>query len=116
MAVLRVMSVLSVSDLDSAVDTYVKVTGMQVVMHHGWIAILASPDDPSVQLGLITEDRTGPVNMDASVEVDDADAAHAAARDAGLEIIHELRDEEWGVRRFFFRDRDGNVINMLCHR
>ncbi len=115
MAVLRVMSVLSVSNLDTAVDAYVRVTGMEVVMNHGWIAILASPDDPSIQVGLITKDRTGPVNMDASIEVDDVDAAHAAARDAGMDIIYELHDEDWGVRRFFFRDRDGNVINVLSH-
>ena len=109
------MSVLSVSDLDTAIETYVRVTGMEVVMNHGWIAILASPDHPSAQLGLITEDATGPVNMNASIEVDDVDAAHAAAEAAGMEIVHELQEEEWGVRRFFLRDRDGNVINMLTH-
>jgi uncharacterized glyoxalase superfamily protein PhnB len=53
--------------------------------------------------------------MNASIEVDDVDAAHAAAEAAGMEIVHELQEEEWGVRRFFLRDRDGNVINMLTH-
>lgn len=109
------MAALTVSDLETAVDTYVRVFGMEVVMNHGWIAIVASPENPSVQFGLITEDLTGPVNMNASIEVDDVEAAHRSARDAGMEIIHELRDEEWGVRRFFFRDRDGNVINVLAH-
>lgn len=109
------MSVLSVSDLDTAIEAYVRMTGMEVVMNHGWIAILASPDNPSAQLGLITNDKTGPVNMNASIEVDDVDAVHAAAKAAGMEIIHELQEEEWGVRRFFLRDRDGNVINMLTH-
>ena len=31
-------------------------------------------------------------------------------------IVHELSDEEWGVRRFFFQDTDGNVVNLLSHR
>jgi catechol 2,3-dioxygenase-like lactoylglutathione lyase family enzyme len=115
MTVARVMSVLSVSDLDAAIDAYVRVTGMEVVMNHGWVAILAPPDNPSVQLGLIAKDRTGPVNMDASIEVDDVDAAYAAALEAGMEIVYERHEEEWGVRRFFFRDRDGNVINTLTH-
>jgi catechol 2,3-dioxygenase-like lactoylglutathione lyase family enzyme len=115
MTVARVMSVLTVSDLDAAIDAYVRVTGMEVVMNHGWVAILAPPGNPSVQLGLIEKDRTGPVNMDASIEVDDVDAAYAAAREAGMEIVYERHEEEWGVRRFFFRDRDGNVINTLTH-
>lgn len=115
MVVRRVMSVLTVSDLDSAVDAYARTTGMEVVMNHGWIAILASPEHPSAQIGLITEDQTGPSNMDASIEVENVDAAYTAAEQAGMEIIYELHDEEWGVRRFFLRDRDGNVINVLAH-
>jgi uncharacterized glyoxalase superfamily protein PhnB len=50
-----------------------------------------------------------------SVEVDDVDAAYQAAVDAGLTIVHPLRDEEWGVRRFFFADPSGNVVNVLSH-
>lgn len=109
------MSVLPVSNLDAAIDDYMRVTGMEVVMNHGWIAILASPDKPSAQLGLITKDRTGPSNMDTSIEVDDIEASHTAAREARMDIVYELHDEEWGVRRFFFKDQDGNVINMLTH-
>jgi len=35
--------------------------------------------------------------------------------DAGLQIVHPLSDEEWGVRRFFFADPSGNVVNVLSH-
>jgi hypothetical protein len=35
--------------------------------------------------------------------------------EAGLEIAHSLTDEGWGVRRFFFRDAVGNVVNVLSH-
>ncbi|MGW2786323.1 VOC family protein [Streptomyces populi] len=37
------------------------------------------------------------------------------ARAAGLEILYGPADEEWGVRRFFYRDHDGNVVNVLTH-
>lgn len=109
------MPVLTVSDLDRAVDTYVRTTGMEVVMHLGWIATLAAPGDRSIQLSLMTEDRTAPTNPCVSIEVDDVDAAHGAALASGMAIVHELTDEEWGVRRFFVRDRDGNVVNVLSH-
>ena len=59
--------------------------------------------------------RDLPVNPAASLEVEDLDAALAGARAAGLEILYGPADEEWGVRRFFYRDHDGNVVNVLTH-
>ena len=50
-----------------------------------------------------------------SVFVDDVDAAHAAATAAGVEIVHPLSVEEWGVRRFFYRDSSGRVVNVGSH-
>ena len=35
---------------------------------------------------------------------------------AGYEIVHPLTDEPWGVRRFFVRDPNGKVVNILSHR
>ncbi len=32
-----------------------------------------------------------------------------------VDIVHPLTDEAWGVRRFFVRDPDGHVINVLSH-
>ncbi|MFW6599331.1 VOC family protein [Propionibacteriaceae bacterium Y2011] len=48
--------------------------------------------------------------------MDDVDAAYADARSRGYEIVHPLTDEEWGVRRFFVRSPDGNVLNIVAHR
>jgi uncharacterized glyoxalase superfamily protein PhnB len=50
-----------------------------------------------------------------SVEVDDVDAVHVKALARGIEILHPLTDEPWGVRRFFTRDPNGVVINVLSH-
>lgn len=115
MDVVRAMPLLTVTGLDAALDRYVQVTGMEVVMNHGWIATLAPSGDSAAQLSLITIDPTGPVNPSASIEVDDVDAAYRAAMDAELEIVYDITNEEWGVRRFFFRDSDGNVVNVLSH-
>jgi uncharacterized glyoxalase superfamily protein PhnB len=35
---------------------------------------------------------------------------------SGAENVRDLRDEEWGVRRFFVRDPNGRVVNVLTHR
>ncbi|WP_146044350.1 VOC family protein [Amycolatopsis sp. BJA-103] len=85
-------------------------------MDHGWIVTLADPDRPEVQLSLMTHDETAPVVPVASIEVDDVDASYAAAKASGAEIVHELTDEPWGVRRFFVRDPGGHVVNVLSHR
>ena len=96
-------------------EAYERVLGHGVVMDLGWIVTLARPDGAD-QLSLMSQDRTAPVNPDVSVEVDDVEAAYRSAQDAGLEVVHPLQDEEWGVRRFFFRDAAGHVVNVLSHR
>ncbi|WP_029113062.1 VOC family protein [Mycobacterium sp. URHB0044] len=119
MTVKRVMPVLTVSDVAASRDAYVAVFGLSEVMNHGWIVTLASPDDSGAlhhQVSLMTKDATAPVNPNVSIEVDDVDAAHEAAVAAGLTIVHPLSDEDWGVRRFFFADPSGNVVNVLTHR
>lgn len=82
-------------------------------MDHGRITTLAN--SANVQISLMTRDLTAAVNPAVSVEVDDLDAAFAAAQALGLEIVHPLTDEPWGVRRFFFKDDDGTVVNVLSH-
>ncbi|GIF62628.1 glyoxalase [Asanoa ishikariensis] len=103
------------TSIEAAKAFYTGVLGLEVVMDQGWIVTLADPERPHVQVSLMTHDATAPVVPAASIQVDDVDAAYEAARAAGAEIVHELTDEPWGVRRFFVRDPDGHVINVLAH-
>ncbi|MEH3077656.1 MAG: VOC family protein [Quadrisphaera sp.] len=117
MSVRRVVPVLVVEDLAAARAVYEDVLGLSVVMDHGWIVTLADPADPGgPQLSLMTGDATASVDPEVSVEVDDLDAAHLAALGAGVEVVHGPVEEAWGVRRFFFRDPVGRVVNVLSHR
>jgi catechol 2,3-dioxygenase-like lactoylglutathione lyase family enzyme len=99
-------------------ELYVDVLGLEVAMDHGWIVTYTAPAAPDrTQLSVMREDASAPVTPDVSIEVDDVDAAHAAAVDRGFEILHPLTDEPWGVRRFFVRDpATGAVLNVLAHR
>jgi uncharacterized glyoxalase superfamily protein PhnB len=90
--------------------------GLEPVMDLGWVVTMASPDNPTAQVILSTRDETGPVVPDLSVEVADVDAVYAAVVATGTRIVHELRDEPWGVRRFFAMDPNGKVVNVLSHR
>ncbi|MEU0475568.1 VOC family protein [Streptomyces olivaceus] len=90
--------------------------GFEEVMDMGWVTTLASPSNPTAQISLFTEERTAPVVPDLSVEVEDVDEVYAAVLASGAEIVREPRDEDWGVRRFFVRDPNGRVINVLTHK
>lgn len=113
MKITRIAPILTVEDLPTAIGEHTGVLGMQVVMDMEWVAFLA--DDDGRQVGLMTTDATAPVNPDVSVFVDDVETAHARAVASGVEILHPLSLEEWGVRRFFYRDSSGRVINVGTH-
>lgn len=115
MSIRRVMPDIRSEAMEASRDFY-GLLGFEEVMNHGWVMTLASPANPTAQVTFMSHDETAPVVPDLSVEVDDVDAAYALVRESGAEIVHALRDEEWGVRRFFVRDPNGRVVNVLSHR
>ncbi len=116
MSVRRVVPDLHAPDPAAGADFYADVLGLEQVMDLGWIATYADPANPGAQLSVMSHDASAPVTPDVSIEVDDVDAAHAAAVARGAEIVHPLTDEPWGVRRFFVRAPGGHVLNVLAHR
>jgi catechol 2,3-dioxygenase-like lactoylglutathione lyase family enzyme len=108
---------LSVADLVEARDFYVDFLGLSVEgFNLGWVVNLQSPDGRAV-VQLVTRDGTAPVDSVISVHVgDEVEAAYEEAQRRGLEIVHPLTTEPWGVRRFFVRAPDGNIINIVNHK
>lgn len=109
----RIVPILTVTDLEHAVAEHQQALGLRVLMDHGWIVTLG--DEAGHQLSLMTTDASAPLNPDVSVFVEDVHAALARTQDAGLEIVHPLTDEPWGVTRFFYRAGDGRVVNVGMH-
>jgi catechol 2,3-dioxygenase-like lactoylglutathione lyase family enzyme len=108
---------LPVADIDSARGFYTDYLGLSVEeMNLGWVARYKSPDGRAC-VQLVTGDATSPQDSVISVHVgNDVNEAYAEAQRRGYEIVHPLTDEPWGVRRFFVRAPDGNVINIVSHR
>ncbi|WP_163568652.1 VOC family protein [Fodinicola feengrottensis] len=77
------------------------------------MTFLVSRANPTAQI--IVLPASSPT-ADFSIEVADVDAAHEAAVRRGDQIVYELRDEPWGVRRFFVRDPNGHTVNIVSHR
>ena len=115
MRVRRIVPNLQSADPAAGAGVYEEVLGLDLAMDLGWVRTYTAPDNPTAQITVAAQDATADVHADVSVEVDDVEAAYAAAQRLGCEIVHPLTDEPWGVRRFFVREPGGRVINVLTH-
>jgi predicted enzyme related to lactoylglutathione lyase len=104
---------LTVPDIGQAREFYTDYLGLSVEeFDMGWVARFRSPDGRAV-VQLVTKDATAPV--DSAISVNVGDGVDEAAKRRGLEIVHPLTTEPWGIRRFLVRAPDGNVININSH-
>lgn len=117
MSVRRVVPDVRVSGAEgmAASREFYGLLGLVEVMNHGWVMAMASESNPTAQVNFSTGDASSRVEADLSIEVEDVDAVYAAVVASGARIVHPLRDEEWGVRRFFAVDPSGRVVNVLGH-
>jgi catechol 2,3-dioxygenase-like lactoylglutathione lyase family enzyme len=116
MAVKRIVPNLAAADPGSARVFYETALGLKVVMDHGWILTFAAETSAMPQLSVASEGGSGTPVPDISIEVDDVDSIYQRVRAAGFEIVYEIVDEPWGVRRFYVRDPFGKIVNILSHR
>jgi len=112
MTIRRAVPNIQSDDIATSSAFYAKL-GFEEVMNLGWVATMSSPSNPTAQVSFIGDDPAG-IHADISVEVEDVDAVHA--RMSKADIVYELRDEPWGVRRFFVRDPNGKVVNVVGHQ
>ncbi|RDI52931.1 VOC family protein [Nocardia mexicana] len=113
MSIRRAVPDLQPADMERTRAFY-RQLGFEEVMDLGWVVTLASPSNPTAQIILFGANAEEP-QPNISVEVDDVDAVHETMVAAGAEVVYALRDEPWGVRRFFVRDPDGTVVNVVSH-
>jgi catechol 2,3-dioxygenase-like lactoylglutathione lyase family enzyme len=104
------------TNLPASQDFYTKVLGLEVTMADPVLG-MASPANPTAQVLIPPPGMENPAPSFGLDLGDPAavDAAHAAALDQGLRVVYPIRDEPWGVRRFFVEDPGGTIINVLAH-
>jgi catechol 2,3-dioxygenase-like lactoylglutathione lyase family enzyme len=115
MHVIRIVANLRVPDVDEAKSFYTGFLGLSTEeFNMGWVARYTSPST-GANLQLVTKDATASEDSVISIHTPDVEAAYAEAKELGYEIVKPLTTEAWGVRRFFVRAPDGNVINIVNH-
>ena len=82
-----------------------------------WILTFISKSNPTAQINIIHSE--GPIGVNSGVgisfEVSDIDLMYKKAKSNNYEITYPITNEPWGVRRFFVKDPNGVIINIMMH-
>ncbi|MGA6924390.1 MAG: VOC family protein [Desulfosarcina sp.] len=110
-----------VKDLSAAKSFYTAHFGFDVAYSNEWYLHLVS--ESGVQVGFMLPEQPSqppifqkPYDGEGvifSLEVDDADAAFAAAESKSPNIVLKLRSEDWGQRHFCIKDPNGVHLDIV---
>jgi predicted enzyme related to lactoylglutathione lyase len=113
MAVTRIVANLAAPDPIGLAKFYEKVFELDLTFDMGWIAFLSRGTAQKIELHTASQGGSNTELPVISIGVEDLDVAEAAVRAAGAEVVYGPTTEEWGLRRFFFCDPAGNLVNVV---
>lgn len=113
MSVTRIVANLRAPDPLALAKFYQKAFELDLPLDMGWITFLTSVRSQKIELHAASQGGQGTELPVISIGVDDMDKAEASVRAAGGEIVYGPVTEDWGLRRFYFRDLAGNLINVV---
>lgn len=114
--------VLMTSDVAGTAQFYCRNFQFKPVFEADWYAHLQSAEDASVNPAILDQShatipqkgRGAPAaGLLLNFEVEDVDRIYASARQAGLPILLELKDEPFGQRHFITEDPNGVMIDVI---
>ncbi|MFM9849895.1 MAG: VOC family protein [Hyphomicrobiaceae bacterium] len=122
MSALTAYPLITVKDLSASRDFFVMHFDMGVVFEASWVVMLSSGADGTISLGLMMADHPsnppGPEvfngqGMIMTMQVEDVSDVYARLQRSGVPIVHPLKDEPWGQRRFVTRDPSGVLVDVV---
>lgn len=113
--------VFTVKDLEAAKSFYTEHFGFEAVFSNEWYLHLVSKSGVQVGFLLPKQPTQPPIFQQPysgrgvifSLEVDDADAAFSTTKSKSLNIVLELRSEDWGQRHFCIEDPNGIHLDIV---
>jgi len=110
-------------NLDETLDFFTGKLGFEVRFESAWFVLLGSGPH---QIGLLKPEQDGQSALFRraypghgawiTFAVPDVDALHRRARDAGIPIAVELRDEPWGERHFSVIAPNGLALDFVTYQ
>jgi predicted enzyme related to lactoylglutathione lyase len=115
MAVTRIVANLAAPNPVALAMFYKEVFELELPFDMGWIAFLSRDTTQKIELHTASEGGSGTELPVISIGVEDLDATETAVRAAGAEVVYGPVKESWGLRRFYFCDPAGNLVNVVDH-
>lgn len=117
---LKLLTNICSTNLKSSKWFFNKLLNMDIKYDSDWYVQLCSPDDPSVEFGVIQYDhelvprqyRQAASGMFLTFVVPDVNETYKKALELGVEIIQKPRNEFYGQRRFLAREPSGCLVDI----
>lgn len=113
--------IFTVQNIDDAKAFYTSGFNFGIAFENEWYLHLVS--ESGIQVGFMLPNQpTQPEIFQKpydgsgvifSLEVEDADSAYAEAKENSLNIVLELRSEDWGQRHFCVKDPNGIYLDIV---
>ena len=113
--------VIMTNDVEGTAAFYCTHFGFKALFESDWYVHLQSAETEHVALAILDgSHETIPAAARSEVrgllinfEVEDVDRIYEACRNAGLPILREIRDEDFGQRHFITADPNGVLIDII---
>lgn len=113
--------VIMTADVAGTAAFYIRHFGFEPLFSADWYVHLQSKESEHVTLAIldgshetIPQEGRGKVSgLLLNFEVEDVDAVYAQLKAAGLPIMLDLRDEDFGQRHFITADPNGVLIDII---
>ncbi len=117
MEIRRIVPNIPSNSLEDSKVFYGEFLGLKLVMDMEWILTFASRSNPLAQISIIATENERPSKPEITItmEVSDVDAMYKTAKEKKYLITYPLKQEEWGVTRFFVEDPNGVTLNLMSH-
>jgi predicted enzyme related to lactoylglutathione lyase len=117
MNIRRIVPDINSTKMEESKVFYADFIGLKLAMDMGWILTFVSESNPTAQINIIKSDKpvSGNSNVGISFEVSDIDGMYEKAKSRKYEIVYPIANEPWGVRRFFVKDPNGVIVNLMTH-
>ncbi|MCB5203710.1 VOC family protein [Neorhizobium sp. T786] len=107
--------------VEQTASFYVEHFGFEPLFETDWYVHLQSKESPTVTLAIldgshetIPQAGRGKVSgLLLNFEVEDVDAVYGRLKSAGLPILLDIRDEDFGQRHFITTDPNGVLIDII---